>query len=159
MTVFWILISALIVAADQFAKWLISSQMTLTDSITAIPGLFEIVYVKNFGAAFSMMSGRVSLLSLISVLFCLGVAVYWIVKRPKKPLLCAALAMMFSGALGNAIDRICRGYVVDFIKTTFIDFPVFNIADIAIVLGAVLLVVYVVWFDEETGKRQKRRKE
>ncbi len=159
MTVFWILISALIVAADQFAKWLISSQMTLTDSITAIPGLFEIVYVKNFGAAFSIMSGRVSLLSLISVLFCLGVAVYWIVKRPKKPLLCAALAMMFSGALGNAIDRICRGYVVDFIKTTFIDFPVFNIADIAIVLGAVLLVVYVVWFDEETGKRQKRRKE
>ena len=157
MTVFWILISAAIVAADQFAKWLISSRLSLTDSITAIPGLFEIVYVRNFGAAFSMMSGRVSLLSLISVLVCLAVAVYWAVKRPKKPLLCAALAMMFAGALGNAIDRIARGYVVDFIKTVFIEFPVFNIADIAIVLGAALLVVYVVWFDEDAGRKERKK--
>ncbi len=155
MTVFWILVAAATVAADQFAKWLISTRLTLTDCITAIPGLFDIVYVRNFGAAFSMMSGRVSLLSVISVVFCLGVIVYWIVKRPKKPLLCASLSLMFAGALGNAVDRIARGYVVDFVKTTFIEFPVFNIADIAIVIGAALLVVYAVWFDEGAANGKK----
>ena len=65
-----------------------------------------------------------------------------------------SLMLMFAGALGNAIDRIFRGYVVDFIETTFISFPVFNIADIAITVGAVLLIIYILFFDKTENNSQ-----
>ena len=74
--------------------------------------------------------------------------VYWLLKKPGHPLLCTSVTMMFAGALGNAIDRIFRGFVVDYISLAFMDFPVFNIADIAITVGAVLLVVFVMFFDK-----------
>ena len=82
-----------------------------------------------------------SLLSIISIVFCIAVIIYWIKKKPTHPLLCTSLTMIFSGALANAIDRIFRGFVVDFINATFINFPVFNIADIAITVGAGLLIL------------------
>ena len=66
--------------------------------------------------------------------------------------------MMFAGAFGNAIDRIFRGFVVDYIQTTFINFPVFNIADIGITVGAALLVLYVILFDKE-DKNEKNNTE
>lgn len=155
MAFLWCVFSAVLIAGDQFVKFLVTENMNLSDSFNALPGVLEFVYVQNSGAAFSILSGRVPLLSIVSILFCIGVAVFCIWKRPQKPLLCAALAMMFAGAFGNAIDRIFRGYVVDFIKLSFVNFPVFNIADIAIVLGAVLLVIYVVWFDEKSEEKNK----
>ena len=75
--------------------------------------------------------------------------IYWIKKKPTHPLLCTSITMMFAGAFGNAIDRIFRGFVIDYIQTSFINFPVFNIADIGITVGAILLVVYFIWFDKE----------
>lgn len=60
-----------------------------------------------------------------------------------------SLTLLFAGALGNAIDRIFRGYVVDFIETAFIDFPVFNVADIAITCGAVIMAIYIIFFDKD----------
>ena len=60
-----------------------------------------------------------------------------------------SLTLLFAGALGNAIDRIFRGYVIDFIETAFIDFPVFNVADIAITCGAVIMAIYIIFFDKD----------
>ena len=77
--------------------------------------------------------------------------IYVIIKKPKHTLQRTALMLIFSGALGNAIDRIFRGYVIDFIETAFISFPVFNIADIAITVGAALLIIYVIFFDKENS--------
>jgi signal peptidase II len=145
----WLIIAILITAADQAVKFFVSSGMNVGETAFSVLKLFDITYVQNNGAAFSILSGRLSILSLISVLFCIAVIVYWIKKKPQHPLLCTALTMMFAGALGNAIDRIFRKFVVDYIQTTFIDFPVFNIADIGITVGAILLVVYVVFFDKE----------
>ena len=144
----WLIISILIIAADQLTKYLVVSNMAVGDTAFSL-GLFDITYVKNEGAAFSMLSGRMSLLSIISIVFCIAVIVYWIKKKPTHPLLCTSLMMMFSGAFANAIDRILRGFVVDFIHTTFINFPVFNIADIAITVGAGLLILYEILFDKE----------
>ena len=144
----WLIISILIIAADQITKYLVVSGMSIGDTAFSL-GLFDITYVKNEGAAFSMLSGRMSLLSIISVVFCIAVIVYWIKKKPAHPLLCTSLMMIFSGAFANAIDRIFRGFVVDFIHTTFINFPVFNIADIAITVGAGLLILYEILFDKE----------
>jgi signal peptidase II len=143
----WLIITVLITAADQIVKHIISSNASVGDILASVPGV-DIMYVKNTGAAFSIMSGKVSILTLISVAFCVAVVVYWIKKKPTHPLLCTSLSLMTAGALGNAIDRAVLGYVVDFIRVTFINFPVFNIADIAITIGAVLLVLYVILFDK-----------
>lgn len=145
----WLIISILIIIADQLVKYFVATGMSVGDTAFSVLNLFDITYVQNQGAAFSILSGKLSILSLISVIFCVGVVVYWIKKKPTHTLLCTALTMMFAGAFGNAIDRIFRGFVVDYIQTTFINFPVFNIADIGITVGAALLVLYVILFDKE----------
>lgn len=145
----WLIISVLIVSADQLTKYFMA-KMELHKTVFSIFNLFDIEKVTpNKGGAWSMLDGHVVLLSAISVVFCVAVAVYWIKKKPKHPLLCTALTLLFSGALGNAIDRIVRGEVIDFIVTKFINFPVFNIADIAITVGAGLFILYIILFDRE----------
>lgn len=145
----WIVIAASVIAVDQLAKILVTKFISETACVHVIPYLFDFVYVKNTGAAFSMFSKNTGFLSLVSVLFCAGVLVYWYRKKPQHPLLKTALTLLFAGAFGNAIDRIFRGFVVDFISTAFMEFPVFNVADIAIVFGAIALIVYMTFFDKE----------
>ncbi len=148
MYIIYALLAALIIAGDRIVKNWIMSNVELGDTFAHLP-LFNFTYVQNEGAAFSILSGRLGILSLISVAFCVGVFVYFIIKKPKHPLWCVSLSMMFGGAFGNAWDRIFYGYVVDFIETTFMEFAIFNIADIAITVGAALMVVYVCFFDKE----------
>ncbi len=143
------LISILIIAADQISKIMISTAFTDNTRHILIPNIINIVYRKNTGAAFSMLSDHVILLGLISIIFCVGVIIFYIKRKPTHPLFCTSLALIFAGALGNGIDRIIRGYVVDFIETAFMNFPVFNIADISITIGAVLLVIYVIFYDKD----------
>lgn len=145
----WIIIAILIVVADQVTKYFVATGMSVGDTAFSIGNLIDITYVQNRGAAFSLLSGRLSLLSIISIAFCVLVIIYWVKKKPTHKLLCTAITMMFAGAFGNGIDRICRGFVVDFFQTTFISFPVFNIADIGITVGAILMVAYFIWFDKE----------
>ena len=100
-----------------------------------------------------MFSDHVDILGIISAVFCIGVIVYVCIAKPKNKLQNISLTLIFAGALGNAIDRIFRGFVIDFIETAFISFPVFNIADIAITIGAFLLVIYVIFFDKESKEK------
>ena len=154
--VLWLLLAILIIVFDQAVKLWVINNIGATDSIKAIPGVIDFVNVKNTGAAFSFLSEKsygILILSIVSVLFCIGVVIYVIKKRPKNKLLMFSLSLMLAGALGNAIDRIARGFVIDFIETKFISFPVFNIADISITVGAVLLIIYVLFF--ETGKSKE----
>ena len=144
----WLIIALLITVADQVTKYIVATGMTVGETAASLV-LFDITYVRNEGAAFSMLSGRMSLLSIISVAFCIAVIIWWLKKKPTHPMLCTSATLLFAGALGNAIDRIARGYVVDFIRTTFIDFPIFNVADIAITVGAMLLILYEIAFNKE----------
>ncbi len=156
----WSLIVVLIIALDQLFKYWVVNNIGITDSITIIPKVIDFVFVKNTGAAFSFLSDKtygIVLLSGISVAFCIGVIWFMIKKKPRNKLLTVSLALMLSGALGNVIDRILRGYVVDFIETTFIKFPVFNIADIAITLGAALVIMYVLFFDKSKNNDKQEK--
>lgn len=158
--ILWSLIVVIIIALDQISKYWVVNNIGPTDSITVIPGVIDFVYVKNTGAAFSFLADKtygIIFLSCISVVFCIGVIWFMIKKKPQNKLLTISLALMLSGALGNVIDRISRGYVVDFIETTFIKFPVFNIADIAITLGAALVIIFVLFFDKsKNGEEQEK---
>ena len=144
--IFWLICSFLIIFIDQVTKYIALTRLEGLE-VTFIPKVIDFVYVKNNGAAFNILSGKIELLSLISVVFAVGVIWYIIYKKPQNKMFRFSLMLLFAGAVGNVIDRIFRGFVVDFIKTTFIDFPVFNIADIAIVCGAILLSVYVLFFE------------
>lgn len=151
MNLLYVLAAVLIFVFDRLSKAWIMSNINLGQKFWGMDNFLSFIYVRNEGAAFSILSGKLGLLSIISVVFCIGAVVYWVIKKPTDKLLRTALALMIAGAAGNAIDRIAYGYVVDFIATEFVSFPVFNIADIAITVGAVMLVVYA-FLDERTKK-------
>lgn len=148
----WTVWASLIVLADQLIKIIVCKNLSQTGSVTVIPRVLNFIYVKNTGAAFSIFSGKTAILGAISILFCAGVIVFWILKKPQHILFKLSLTLLFAGALGNAIDRIWRGFVVDFIETAFIKFPVFNVADIAITVGTALLMIYLLFFDKDGYK-------
>ena len=152
--IIWAVIAVLIVFVDQISKYLVVQNIGPYDIIDVIPGAFEFVYVKNTGAAFSILENMTWLLGLISVAFCIFVVIFVIKKRPTSKVFLFSLSLLLGGALGNGIDRIFRKFVVDFIKTSFIDFPVFNVADIAITVGAVILIIYVMKTDSKDAQKQ-----
>ena len=133
----FILLSLLICLLDQLIKYFISidyKSIVKTDLI-----IFTIDYVKNFGAAFNIFSGSRIFLSTVSILFSL-ILIYFILKNNiNKTIDLLSYSFILGGSLGNGIDRIFKGYVVDFINLNFINFPIFNLADIAINIGFFLL--------------------
>lgn len=147
----WSFFAVIIILLDQITKFLVIEHIGRTEIVDFLPGILEFVYVENTGAAFNILSGRIGFLSIISVAFAVAVVWYMLSKKPQNKILRIALMLLSGGALGNAIDRIFRGYVVDFIKTVFIDFPVFNVADTAITCGAALLIIYLLFFE---GKKE-----
>lgn len=154
----WTILALFIILFDQGVKLWVENCIGIYETIHAIPGLIDFVYVKNTGAAFSFLAEKsygIILLSCISVIFCAAVIIYIVKKKPDNKLYLTALSLMFSGAFGNVIDRLFRGYVVDFIETKFMSFPVFNIADIAITTGAVLMIIYVIFFDKKESENKQ----
>lgn len=150
---YYYLIIAAIVVLDQIVKKAVTLSMTLQESIPVISGIFHITYIRNTGAAFSLMEGFRSLLILIPVLVILVAAGYIFIKRKTAhPLLLTSLACICGGGLGNVIDRAVFGYVVDYLD--FRVFPVFNVADIFVCLGCGLLILYILVIDgKHNGKR------
>ena len=144
-----------IVAADQFTKYLTVANISLYEEVNVIPGVVGLTYYQNTGAAFSSMEGMRWVFVGIFVL--LTVAVIW--EYFKSPLPFTkfdrwCIAAIYAGGLGNMIDRVRLGYVVDMIKTEFIDFPIFNVADCFITCGCIVLVVRML-FNKKFWKDEK----
>ena len=149
--------SGLIVVADQITKYLTVANIPFRESIPFIPGILSLTYVHNPGAAWSSFEGQIWLFALVFLLFT-GL-VLW--EYFKKPLPFTALerwliAAVYGGGLGNMIDRIRLGYVIDMIKTDFMDFPVFNVADCFITCGSILLMLHLVFFNKPFWKEEKK---
>lgn len=136
-----------LVIADQAAKKLAYVYLKNQPSVSLIPGVLELhyLYPENRGIAFGMFQGSVLFFAVVSILFLLVLIYAWM-RIPKErfylPLLTIA-AILASGALGNFIDRFFRGYVIDFIYFSLIDFPVFNLADVYVVVSGILLILFV----------------
>lgn len=143
-----ILIIAAIIAADQFSKSLAVANLMDKASITVIERILSFTYVENVGIAFGLFKNQ-RLFFIISTSLIAIVVLYFIFKMYKKHLFISiCLSMIFGGAIGNLIDRIRLGYVVDFIHFRFFP-PVFNIADSAVVVGAIALSIAIL-FTKET---------
>ena len=135
--------AVLIIAADLITKYIVASGMELYSSIPVIPGVFDITYIINDGAAWGILGGRQFLLSAFTVIVIAALIIYAVKKRASMPKLeLFSLAMIVGGGIGNLIGRVFDGYVVDFINVKAISFlNIFNIADIGITVGCFLLII------------------
>ncbi len=132
---------------DQLSKnWMIQNMKYMSKVI--IPGVLQYSYVENTGAAFGMLSKNTILLGCFSVVMS-AVFIFFLVKYRKSLSMLSriSLALIISGAIGNAIDRIMRGFVIDFIELLFVNFAIFNIADICITMGAVFLGISIIFIE------------
>ena len=147
---------AAVVAADQFAKYLTVANIPLFSDVPFIPGLLQLTYVQNTGAAFSSFQGQQWLFAVMFVIFT-GVILWEFFKKPMPftRLERWCIAAVYAGGLGNMIDRVRLGYVVDMIETTFMEFPVFNVADCFITCGCAVLMVHLVLWNKNFWKDGK----
>ena len=151
------LFAAGIAAADQVSKYFTVANIGLHQDVPFIPGFLGLTYYENTGAAWSSFDGMQWLFALIFVLF----TAFVLIEYFKKPMPFTrferwCIAAIYGGALGNMIDRLRLGYVVDMIKTEFMDFPVFNIADCFITCGCILLVFHLIFFNKEFWRDGKK---
>ena len=143
-------IAALVVIVDQVVKWLCQD---LAGSVTLIPHVLALRYAENTGMAFSLFSGRAWGLGVVSaVCILLG----WVILRRYTlgPVSRIAAMLMLGGAVGNMIDRFFRGYVVDMFEALFVDFAIFNVADAALTVGAVLMAASLLLCPDEWRNKE-----
>ncbi len=153
--------AAIIVVLDQISKFLIVANFELGgEPLTVLGGLFNIRYVENSGAAWSILEGKTWLLVAMSLLI-MAVCIFMLVKKTYgSKLMFWSISIVLAGGLGNLIDRLFRGgKVVDFIEFGFVKFPVFNVADIAVCTGAGLIVLLFIIESIKEYKDAKVRKE
>lgn len=145
----------LIVAFDQITKYFASLKLADGSVAKFIPGVVQFKYAENTGMAFSMLSGARWVFIALTVVVCVGVFYYLFSNRCKSLWLYWSLGVILSGGIGNLIDRIRFGYVVDFIEPIFVNFAIFNIADCAVTCGAVVLVGYLLYDAFKDVKKPK----
>lgn len=144
-----IILAIVLIAIDQIIKY--ACVLKLNEPVTLIPHFIELYYVENRGAAFGIMAGKTFFLTIVPVLIIVGLVFYYKKLSDSKgdKYTKFAITLIVSGAIGNLIDRVFRGYVVDMFHFTFFDFPVFNFADILVVCGAIILVIVTFVYGEE----------
>ena len=153
----WILISVGVIFLDQITKWLAVIFLQGNPSVSVIPWFIQFSYLENRGAAWGMFADNRWVFMTVSTVAIIAVCVYMFVKRPKSKLLCVSLAFIVGGGIGNMIDRVLLGFVVDFLEFTFMDFPVFNVADCFITCGCIAMMVSLILFNKEFWKDEKKK--
>ena len=155
--VYYLLLALAIAGADQLSKYFTVANIALHQDIPFIPGLLGLTYERNYGAAFSSFQGMQWLFALVFVALTVMLAVEYFKKSlPFTGFERWCIAAIWGGGLGNMIDRVRLGYVVDMIETKFIEFPVFNVADSFITCGCILLMVHLVFFNKAFWKEEKK---
>lgn len=139
----------LMVVLDRWSKIWAQDVLMKTDTIPLIQNVFHLTYVENKGAAFSMLSGKIGFLIFFTGLVLIGLLGLLIIsmKRGESKVLLLALSLVIGGAIGNMYDRIVLGYVVDYFDFKLINFAVFNVADVFVVCGSILLGIYLIFIE------------
>ena len=158
MYLFMALAAVLAVGLDQFTKYLTVLKIEEWGSQKAIPGLFSLTFCKNYGAAWSSFEGQIWLF--IVVFLVLTAGIIWEFKTKKLGFTNFerwCILFVWAGGLGNMIDRIRLGYVVDMINLEFMNFPVFNVADCFITCGCAALILHLAFFNKAFWKEEKKK--
>ena len=158
----WIIIIVALVVVDQVTKAFAVSFLEAGSSVEVIPGVFQFTYVENRGAAFGMLSEHRWIFMVISTVAIVALLIYLWRFRPDSVLACTAISLIIAGGLGNMLDRVYLGYVIDFFD--FCAFPelwlwVFNVADVCVCVGGGLLVLWLIISLVADYKKEKRDRE
>ena len=148
MSVVAILVCLVMIAIDQITKLIAFHNLKPIESIEIIQNIFSLTFVENRGAAFGLFQGGRWFFVITTIFVLVGLVIYY-TKLPQGKVynwLRVSLVMILAGAVGNFIDRLRQGYVIDFFHATFIEFPVFNVADVYLVCGTALLSVLTIFF-------------
>lgn len=146
----YIIIGILVLAADFISKTIVSRNMNLYETIEIIDGVFSLTYIRNKGMAWGMLQNQRWLFIAATVVIVAFIIILAIKYGKVHPTLNLGMSLTLSGAIGNLIDRIFYPEgVIDFFHAEFIDFPIFNIADIAVCIGAGLIMIYIIFFDKK----------
>ncbi len=154
----WLWLSGLVIMLDQSSKLLAERLLSMHSAKPVIPGFFDLVLAYNKGAAFSFLADAGGWQRWFFTALAVAVSIFlilWLKRlRPGETLTAIALALILGGAVGNLIDRILYGHVIDFIHWYYRDFswPAFNLADSAITLGATLLIIQAIFFDHKSPR-------
>ena len=127
---------------DQLLKSWVASSIVLGGSKQLIPGIIELTNLRNSGAAWSIFEGQQTFFTIITIVAIIVIG-YFIWQYRKNILMLIGLSLIMAGTIGNFIDRLRQGYVVDMFETTFINFPIFNIADMCLTLGVIWLIICI----------------
>ena len=150
----YFILAALLVVVDQVVKFLVRANIPLYTRLDFIPG-FDLTYIQNTGAAFSILSSHTWILAALSGVVSVILAVMLAKNYFPEKLAKFSLALLLGGAIGNFIDRALLGFVTDMFATTFMNFPVFNVADMGGGVGGFLLCFYVLLTMKDEGKEEK----
>ena len=160
MPFFSLIVGAVLVVIDQVIKYFVSAYLQPVGSVSVIDNLFSLTYVENKGVAFGMFSDmRWVFVALTSVLLAI-IIFYMFRKRPKGKFFYICAALIIGGGIGNLIDRIFYGYVIDYLSLSFFP-PVCNFADYCITAGTIMLVIYLLFFSDvlDSSKKAKIKNE
>ena len=144
---------AAMVVLDQLSKWWATAELLPVDSIPLIPGVLQLRYALNDGAAFSILAGRQDFLILVTAAALLVMLGILLLGKAENALVHWSLAMIVGGGIGNLIDRILNGVVVDYFEVLFMEFAICNVADWFVVVGCILLFIGILFSEKITARR------
>ena len=151
----YLLTILLCIAADQAVKLYVVSRLALYESAPLIPGVVELLYVQNTGAGFSLLEGYTWVLTAVTAVLMAGIAVLLVKKRFPHPLAMWTMTAILGGGLGNLIDRVRLGEVVDMFNFQFMRYPVFNVADILVVGGVIGFAAYYLLLHDRVSAQKE----
>ncbi|WP_409022552.1 signal peptidase II [Dellaglioa sp. P0083] len=146
--ILYALLAMIILVVDQVVKYAVSANIALNTSQTVIPNFLSIANIRNDGAAWSLLAGKQWFFFIVSIL-ALGLMIYYFYKYRTNMGYKLSITLMIAGTLGNFIDRLRFGYVVDMFQTDFVNFPIFNVADTALTVGVIILLIIVLKEDDK----------
>ncbi len=146
-----------LVAVDQIIKLLVLEHLKPIGSFPLIDGVLQLNYAENTGAAFGSFSAHTDLLSIFTFVIIVVGFLYLFLKKRKLDVEYVCISLILAGGIGNLIDRIYRGFVVDYIEPLFIDFAIFNFADILVTCSSVVLVIWLLYEIYRDGKEKEQK--
>ncbi len=151
----YILAIVLCVAADQAVKYYVVSHLALYETAPLLPGVVELFHIQNTGGGFSILAGHTWILTLLTAALMAVIAALLVKRTFSHPLAMWTLTTILGGGLGNLIDRVRLGYVVDMFNFQFMRYPVFNVADILVVCGTIGFAAYYIFLHDKLTEKKK----
>lgn len=152
--IIYYIIAMILIGLDQLSKYLTVQEIALGEVVPVIPNVLSLTYIRNSGAAWSILEDQMIFFYVITVVV-VGALIYFLHTEGKKsPIASTGIAFIMGGAIGNFIDRLHLKYVIDMIRLEFVNFPIFNVADMALTIGVIILIGYIV-YDELVKKKVK----